>query len=257
MIDYHIHTTLSDGIDTHEDCLRMAAQYNMNEIGFSDHICLDFPNWSVSSGDFVFMKDKIQKLKNIKELPFKIRFGIEMDYLPGREEEIKLIIDNLKVDYVIGSVHFIKGWNFDTEPSNYDDKNIDLLYTDYFKLLQQSTLSGLFDIIGHADVIKKFAYYPSFKLTNLYKQAAKAFKKADVTIELNTSGLAKPCNEFYPSEEFLKICKKEKVPVTLGSDAHQAVDIARNFNKAKALLKTIGYKQIAVFENRKRSFIAI
>lgn len=257
MIDYHIHTTLSDGLDTHEDCLRMAAHYNMNEIGFSDHICLNYPNWSVRPDDFLFMKTKIQQLKNIKELPFKVRFGIEMDYLPGREEEIKLIIDSLGVDYVIGSVHFVNGWNFDTDPSNYDDKNIDLLYTDYFKLLQQSALSGLFDIIGHADVIKKFAYYPSFKLTKLYRSTVKAFKKADVVIELNTSGLDKPCNEFYPSEEFLKICRKEKIPVTLGSDAHQAIDIARNFNKAIALLKTIGYKQIAIFENRKRSFISI
>jgi len=257
MIDYHIHTSLSDGLDTHEDCLRMAAQYDMKEIGFSDHICINFPKWSVRSENFSFMKEKIRKLKNIKELPFKVKFGIEMDYFYGKESEVKLIIENLQVDYVIGSVHFIDGWNFDTDPTNYTNMNIDTLYLEYFALLKQSALSGLFDIIGHADVIKKFAYYPSFKLTNLYKETAKAFKKSDVAIELNTSGLHKPCNEFYPSEEFLKICKKENVPVTLGSDAHQAVDIAQNFSKAKALLKTIGYKKIAVFENRKRSFVSI
>ncbi|OFX86397.1 MAG: hypothetical protein A2W99_13475 [Bacteroidetes bacterium GWF2_33_16] len=257
MIDYHIHTLLSDGKDTHEACLRMAAQYNMNEIGFSDHICLTFPHWSVAESNFVPMKEEIRKIKNIQELPFKVKFGIEMDYLPNREEEIKNVIDKLKVDYVIGSVHFINGWNFDTDPSSYINKSIDSLYTDYFELLQRSTSSGLFDIIGHADVIKKFGYYPSFKLTDLYKQAAKSFRKANIVIELNTSGLAKPCNEFYPSEEFLKICKKEKVPVTLGSDAHQAVDIARNFTKAINLLKATGYKQIAVFENRNRSFVSI
>lgn len=257
MIDYHIHTTLSDGIDTHDDCLRMAAQYNMREIGFSDHICLNFPSWAVRADEFSLMRDTILKLKNNKELPFKVRFGIEMDYLEGKEDEIKQTIDNLQPDYVIGSVHFIDGWNFDTDPASYSQKNIDLLYKDYFDLLIKTAKSGLFDFIGHADVIKKFGYYPTFKLSNLYKEAAKAFKKADIAIELNTSGLAKPCNEFYPSEEFLKICKKENVPVTLGSDAHQATDIARNFSKANLMLKNLGYRQIAVFENRKRSFVTI
>lgn len=257
MVDYHIHTTLSDGIDSHDNCLRMAAQYNMSEIGFSDHICLNYPIWAVPSDKLFFMRDTILKLKNNKELPFKVRFGIEMDYLLGRENEIKQLIENLQPDYVIGSVHYIDGWNFDTDPAGYSQKNIDLLYKDYFDLLIRTAKYGLFDIIGHADVIKKFGYYPTFKLGNFYKEAAKAFKKADVTIELNTSGLYKPCNEFYPSEEFLKICRKENVPVTLGSDAHQAIDIARNFSKANLLLKNTGYKQIAVFENRKRSFITI
>jgi histidinol-phosphatase (PHP family) len=257
MIDYHIHTLFSDGKDSHEDCLRMAAQYNMTEIGFSDHICLNFPTWAVSADKFISMRDEINKIKNIEELPFKVKFGVEMDYLPGKEAETKVLTEKLKFDYVIGSVHFINGWNFDTDPSNYADKNIDALYNDYFDLLQHAALSGLFDIIGHADVIKKFGYYPSFKLTSLYKKTARAFRKANVTIELNTSGIAKPCNEFYPSEEFLKICRKEKVPVTLGSDAHHATDIGRSFGKAITQLKAAGYKQIAVFENRNRSFISI
>ncbi|HAN18637.1 MAG: hypothetical protein A2X13_13585 [Bacteroidetes bacterium GWC2_33_15] len=257
MTDYHIHTILSDGIDTHEACLRMASEYNVSEIGFSDHICLNYPEWAVREEDLTYMKEKVTKIKNTTDLPFKVKFGAEIDYLSDKKDEIQTIIQKLKLDYVIGSVHFINGWNFDTEPFNYETKNIDHLYNEYFRLIQEAAISGLFDIIGHADVIKKFNYKPSFKLDKLYKQTAKIFSKADIAIELNTSGLFKPCNEYYPSTEFLKMCFKEKVPVTLGSDAHQAVDIARNFKKAINLLKVTGYKQIAVFEKRKRTLIPI
>jgi len=257
MIDYHIHTILSDGIDTHESCLQIAAEYNVSEIGFSDHICLNYPDWAVKKDDFLFMREKVTKIKNTNALPFKVKFGVEMDYLPKMIDEIKLIIQQQKFDYVIGSVHFINGWNFDTEPLNYIDKNIYTLFINYYNLIQEAALSGLFDIIGHADLIKKFNHKPTFKLDKIYKQTAKIFKKADVTIEINTSGFYKPCKEFYPSKEFLTLCFKENIPVTFGSDAHQATDIVRNYDKAIQLLKTIGYKQIAVFEKRKRSFIPI
>lgn len=257
MIDYHIHTDFSDGKDTHEACLRIAAQYDMTEIGFSDHICLNYPHWAVKQENLLPMKEEIRKIKNIEGLPFKVKFGAEVDYLPGREKETRELLEKMKFDYVIGSVHFINGWNFDTDPSNYSDKNIDKLYLEYFELLRQAASSGLFDIIGHADVIKKFAYYPSFKLSKIYKETAKIFKKSDVVVELNTSGLTKPCKEYYPSDELLKLCRKEKVPVTLGSDAHCAIDISRDFNKAVIYLKSIGYKQIAAFENRRRLFIPL
>ena len=113
----------------------------------------------------------------------------------------------------------------------------------------------MFDIIGHIDLAKKFAYYPSYDLTNLYIETAQALKNADVVYELNTSGMDKDCKEFYPSDKFLTILYELNIPVTLGSDSHKVDHLTRYFNVAILKLKKIGYKKLSTFTNRRRDFI--
>ncbi|MDD2197175.1 MAG: hypothetical protein PHW91_08345 [Bacteroidales bacterium] len=120
-----------------------------------------------------------------------------------------------------------------------------------------SAKSKLFDIIGHCDLAKKFAYYPTFPLDVLYDETAQVFKRADVVVEINTSGRTKPCNEFYPSVPFLERLAYYKVPVTLGSDAHVEQNVGQFFDEAIAGIKALGYKEIARFTKRKREMVKI
>lgn len=253
MIDYHTHSQYSDGIHTYNDLIQSAIDKGIEEIGFSDHLCLHYPEWAVPEAKFNHLKQDIINIKN-KKTPLRVKFGLEVDYIEGSANEIKRYIERFPVDYIIGSVHYIKSWNFDTNPADYENVDIDWFYREYYRLIQETARSGLFDIIGHIDVPKKFGHYPSFDLQPFYEQTAKVFAESDVVIEINTGGLDKPCGEFYPGNDFLKQCYKYHVPVTLGSDAHSADEIARYFDQAVTLLKQIGYRQIAVFTNRKRSF---
>ncbi|MCB2196673.1 MAG: histidinol-phosphatase HisJ family protein [Bacteroidetes bacterium] len=253
MIDYHTHSEYSDGIHTYNDLIQSAIGKGIEEIGFSDHLCLHYPEWAVPEAKFDNLKQDIIALKNMKS-PLNIKFGLEVDYIEGKENEVKEYIEKFPVDYIIGSVHYINSWNFDTNPADYKNIDIDSFYRDYYRLIQKAARSELFDIMGHIDVPKKFGHYPSFKLEPFYKQTAKVFAESDVVIEINTGGLDKPCGEFYPGNDFLKECYLQNVPVTLGSDAHSANEVARYFDQAVTLLKQIGYKQIAVFTNRNRSF---
>lgn len=257
MIDYHIHTFLSDGKNSHQECLEYASSKGLKEIGFSDHVCLKFPEWSTKKAHFEKMKEIILEIKRRKDLPFKVKFGIEADYFRGQEKSIRKSISFFPVDYVIGSIHYIGDWNFDTNPKDYKNLNIDQFYKDYFKLLQESAVSGLFDILGHIDIPKKFGHYPSFDLNPLYLETASIFAQSDIVYELNTSGLDRACKEFYPSDQFIEACFKHNVAVTLGSDAHIAKNIGKYFLPATDKLKSVGYRKIAVFNNRKRSFVAL
>jgi len=257
MIDYHTHSLYSDGKNTYSELLNTAYEKKLSEIGFSDHLCLYYPDWSVKESQLSKLSDDVISLKNNSSIPVKVKFGFEVDYIEGREDEIKKMLDKFPLDYVIGSVHYIKSWNFDTIADDYDSVNIDKFYNDYFLLIQKAAKSKLFDIIGHADLAKKFAFYPSLNLDALYEETAKVFAASDVVVELNTSGRDKPCKEFYPSAGFLKQCFKHDVPVTLGSDSHHISHIARYFNDAIQLLKEIGYTQIVSFTQRKRNYVPI
>lgn len=254
--DYHMHTNFSDGRDTHEDMLASALVRGVSEIGFSDHISVKPINWSMELSAIPLMVETILQLKE-KSINFPIKLGAEVDYIVGKEKQIAELLKTIPLDYCIGSVHFIDDWNFDTDISPYDNININAFYKNYFSLVQRSAKSGLFDIMGHCDLAKKFAYHPSIHLDKLYEETAKVFSDYGVAFELNTSGKNKPCAEFYPSINFIEILHHYKVPVTLGSDAHVEQNIGQFFSEAASLLKLIGYKEVLGFSQRKRVSIKL
>lgn len=254
--DYHMHTNFSDGHHTHHEMVYAADSTGLAEIGFTDHISLKPVGWAMDLNKLPELVELMNHLQR-KSNSVAVRFGAEVDYIPGLVDQTKALIKSLPLDYVIGSVHFIDDWNFDTDINGYNGIDIDMFYRAYFRLIGEAAQTGMFDIIGHADLAKKFAVYPSFKLQKTYEQCAKIFKECDVVIELNTSGKNKPCAEFYPSTDFLEILHHYHVPITLGSDAHVEQNIGQYFNEAINLLKSLGYKEIIGFKQRNRIPIGI
>lgn len=257
MVDYHMHSVLSDGKNTYEEMVLSALAKGLDEIGFTDHVCLRPVNWAIRLEDIPVMTGQILDLKLKYEDQIRIRFGIEMDYFPGREEELSELIRRIPVDYVIGSVHFIGDWNFDTDQSFYGKWSNDKLYEKYFTLVQQAAASGLFDVIGHLDLIKKFRIYPETNQDKLFEDTIAIIKENHLVVELNTGGLDRECAEFFPEPKLLEMCFRQQVPVTLSSDAHRTEQVARHYESAVSLLKQIGYSEIIGFSKRNRRMIRI
>ncbi|HZL12176.1 MAG TPA: histidinol-phosphatase HisJ family protein [Prolixibacteraceae bacterium] len=257
MVDYHMHTVLSDGKNSHEEMIQEAIAIGLDEIGFSDHVCLKPVDWSMRLEDIPVMTNQILELKLKYDDQIKIRYGIEMDYFPGRENELKELIESIPVDYVIGSVHFIGDWNFDTDLSLYGKWTNDKLYEMYFGLIQQAAQSGLFDVIGHLDLIKKFRVYPESNQDKLYEDTIQIIKDNNLVVELNTGGMDRPCSEFFPGEKLMELCYRHHVPITLSSDAHRSVQIARYYESAIAQLSQIGFTEMVGFHNRIRQVVRL
>ncbi len=256
-VDYHMHTTLSVGKHTHLQMVRAASQQGLQEVGISDHVSLKPVGWAMPLESIPVMIASLERVKQEAGGLLSVRFGLEMDFIPGLELEIAHMIDRLKPDYVIGSVHFIGSWNFDSDTAPYPTANINSTYQRYFELVHDSARSGLFDIIGHCDLVKKFGYRPTTDLEALYTETARVLKEADVVVELNTSGLGKPCQEFYPGPSLLSKLAQYRVPITLGSDAHAAEHVGQYFIQAINELKALGYSEVVRFEGRGRETIRI
>lgn len=257
LIDYHLHTFLSDGIKKPEDYIEAAIKKNISEIGFSEHLNFKGRDWVMKIADLPTYIEIVDGLKKKAKIPLKL--GIEIDFVPEGEEKIRKIIENNPFDYIIGSVHLIGDWCFDCsdEILGYKNWDIDELYKVYFDLIQRTAKSKLFDIIAHPDIIKKFGFRPKNNIEGLLMETVEVFKKNEVCVEVNTSGLDKPCKEIYPSQEFLKMCFDKEIPIILGSDAHKPEEVGRYFGKAMKLVKDIGYTQIVQFTDRERKFVKI
>lgn len=254
--DYHMHTSYSDGRTVPEEYVAQAIATGMNEIGFSEHLNLfrELQNCNMDPARIPEYLAHIGNLKtNNNEIDIKV--GLEVDFFPGKEEELGSFLKPLPLDYVIGSVHYQGDKTVDGSREFYEDKDIEFLYEEYFGTVISAVSSGLFDIIGHCDLIRIFGYRPVSDPEPLYRKLAKAMKKFNVAFEVNTNGRNRPIADFYPDRRFLHIFREERIPVCVNSDAHMPARIGQYFDEAYELLRYIGFTEMAVFDKRERSMI--
>jgi histidinol-phosphatase (PHP family) len=259
--DYHMHTPLCrHAVGEPVDYARRAVEIGLDEIGFSDHSPMardDFDNWRMLDGQLDEYVAKVRLAQ--KTFPqLTIRLALEVDYLPGHEDWIRKLAGRHPWDYFIGSVHYVsESWDIDNPAKLSEWKKRDAfgVWQVYFERLAQAAESKLFDIIGHADLPKKFGIRPVQDCTPLYEKFLDAAAKANVAIELNTAGLRKDCKEIYPCRDLLQLAFTKHVPITFGSDAHAPEEVGLNFKEAIELARSVGYSETCRFQQRQRESV--
>jgi histidinol-phosphatase (PHP family) len=259
--DYHMHTPLCrHATGEPGEYARHALAAGFTEIGFSDHSPMprdDFDNWRMCARQLDEYVAKVRQAQ--KDFPdLTIRLGLEVDYLPGYEDWIRGLAARHPWDYFIGSVHYVSdSWAVDDPQKLSEWKNRDAfeVWSAYFERLTRAAETGFFEIIGHADLPKKFGHRPSEDCTPLYEQFLDAAQKNQCAIELNTAGLRKDCREIYPGREILQLAFQRSVPITFGSDAHAPGEVGMNFAEAIQLARAAGYRECCRFTRRKRQMV--
>jgi histidinol-phosphatase (PHP family) len=192
-----------------------------------------------------------------REFPqLTVRLALEVDYLPGHEDWIRELTARHPWDYLIGSVHYVSdSWDIDNPAKLSEWKKRDAyeVWELYFERLARAAASGLFDIIGHADLPKKFGIRPTQDCRPLYDLFLQAAAKAGCAMELNTAGLRKDCREIYPGRELLTMAFARQIPITFGSDAHAPGEVGMNFTEALALARSVGYTHGRRFAGRRHT----
>jgi histidinol-phosphatase (PHP family) len=218
----------------------------------------DFDNWRMNADKLDEYVSKIRKVQ--KDFPqLDIRLALEVDYLPGYEDWIRDLAARHPWDYLIGSVHYVfDSWAVDDPQklSEWQHRDAGEVWTVYFERLTRAAESGFFEIIGHADLPKKFGHRPPDDSAPLYRKFLEAAKKHNCAIELNTAGLRKDCREIYPSREILQQAFQTGVPITFGSDAHTPEEVGMNFTEAVQLAHDVGYQVSCRFIQRRKHVTA-
>ena len=253
-IDLHNHTYLCNHAEgTVNQYIEEAIKQKIDVFGFSDHAPMNFdPKYRMSFEQMPLYHQMIHDAKREYSKDIAIKFAYEVDYLPGFMDDRIL---NAKVDYLIGSVHFIGDWGFDNPEfiGRYEHQDIDLIWKEYFDTIEAMAKSGHFDIVGHLDLIKVFKFLPKQDIRLLAKNALLAIKKADMSVEINGAGLRKPIGETYPSKLLLEEVKSLDIPITFGSDAHAPEHVGLFTQETESLAKELGFTHAASYEQRERS----
>ena len=254
--DYHIHTTLcKHAVGGMEEYVERAIELGLREIGFADHMpVMPEPQFCMDWDDLPVYIDRVHAIQDRYSGRIDIRLGCEMDIAPGREDEIRSIIERYDFDYVIGSVHYLDGWPFDQEKHKgvFEKGDLGHIYDLFFETVIRAARTGLYDIAGHIDNIKRMGYVLSGDLTPYYTRTAAVLKEMNVAFELNTSGYDSAAAEAYPSPAFLRVLCEAGVPVTLGSDSHSPDQVGRHFSRAFSVLHDAGYDSVTFYKGRGR-----
>ncbi|SFV54921.1 Histidinol-phosphatase [hydrothermal vent metagenome] len=257
-VDLHNHTSrCNHATGTVDDYIKKAIDLGIDIYGFSEHAPMDFdPKYRIRFDEMAEYERDILDAKERYKKDIKILLGYEVDFLPNYMDNRVL---NANVDYLIGSVHFINKWGFDNPEfiREYQNRDIDKIWQDYFDAIEAMVNSGKFDIVGHLDLIKVFKFMPKKDIKLIAKNTLKAIKKSNMVLEINSAGLRKPITETYPSKDLLQKAYELNIPITFSSDAHSVEQVGFGYNEAIKMAKDIGYTKAYIFENRDRSIIEL
>jgi len=255
-IDLHNHTTrCNHATGTVDAYIKKAIALGIDIYGFSEHAPMDFDeNYRLGFEEMDAYTADILRAKETYKDEISILLGYEVDWLQGHMDERVL---TAKVDYLIGSVHFLDKWGFDNPEfiGEWKEKNTDEIWRAYFEATQAMANSGKFDIVGHFDLIKVFKFMPKQDIRILAKEALRAIKKSNMVLEINTAGLRKPIAEIYPSSTLLQEAYAFDIPITFSSDAHDVSHIGVGYETATAMAKAVGYTKAVTFQARERQLV--
>lgn len=245
-----------------EEYVQAALKAGLQEIGFSDHIPMYFrrpdPGYAMTETQLDEYVAEVARLG--KQYPgITILTALECDYDRRHEAGLVRILKYFPWDYTLGSIHFVGDWGFDDPRriEGYQQWNLAHLYREYFSLVQAAAKSGFFQVMSHTDLIKKLGFRSTEDLSDIYEETARVYRDAGVAAEVNTAGWRAPIGEIYPHPDFLERCHHYRVPVTLGSDAHQPEQVGYRLPDAVRLLRDIGYKEAASFRRRRMRLVPL
>lgn len=266
--DYHVHLrpdgegSLFEKYMTAQNVERYRAAADaggIRELGVSEHIyrfeqalkIWDHPLWQTWAIDDI---DEYAEFVSSTDL----KFGIEADYVHGRDDQIAELLGRHQWDYVLGSVHFLKRAALDMEQYDIwrERSDPDDVWHEYFETLAEAARTGLYDIMSHPDLVKMWGKdrpQPEGDLRRFYEPAVEAFAEVDVTVEISTAGLRKPTGEIYPAPGFVDMCVDAGLKFALSSDAHEPAHIGYGYDRAAELLAAHGITELAVFNGRQRT----
>ncbi|MEM8954522.1 MAG: histidinol-phosphatase [Verrucomicrobiota bacterium] len=186
---------------------------------------------------------------------FTVRLGMESDWFPGMEKWVEELHRRAEFHYIIGSVHYHTEEYF----ARFFDGDVHRFMEGYFGHIAESAECGLFDGLGHADLVKNVSpeHWDFERLEGSIDEALTRVAATGVAMELNTSGLNKAYPEVNPGPRILRMMFEKGIPVVLGSDAHTPDRVGADFEFGLDLIAAAGYERVHYFERREPVAIRI
>jgi histidinol-phosphatase (PHP family) len=266
-LDSHLHTDRSPDSDVPIDVYAaLAVERGIAELAITDHVDFDARD---PAYEYATFEDRERSVRDAAERwaprGVQIRFGAELTYNRSWEADLQAHLARHRYDFTIGSVH-------DWPDSPYIPSRVGTWATNrslgealapYLAEITAAAGSGLFDTIGHLDVVRRYLHgtftAPEiFGAVELFEPALRALVDSGTALEVNTSGYRHPAAEAYPGPPLVDRYRElGGRAVTAGSDAHRAPHFAWGLEAGYRVLAEAGFTTLTFRRGGDRSAVEL
>ena len=253
-LDSHLHTDQSPDSNVPIDAYAaLAVELGIAEIAITDHVDFDPRD---PAYQFASFEDRERVVRAAAALwaprGVQIRFGAELTYNTAWDADVRDHLRRHRYDFTIGSVHDWPGSPYVRPVDRFvAGRSLPEILGPYFEQVAAAARSGLFDSIGHFDVVKRYLW-PHVTPTDiagapeLLEPALRAIAESGAALEVNSSGLRHTVKETYPAPAVVQRFRElggERV--TAGSDGHRKEWIAWRLDASYAAAADAGFETLA------------
>ena len=250
-LDAHLHTDLSPDSDAPVDVYAaLALEQGIAELAITDHVDFDARD---PAYDYTSFEQRERTVRDAAERwaprGVLIRFGAELTYNRSWEADLRAHLVRHRYDFTIGSVHDwpdspyvptrVRTWGA--------GRGLGEALAPYLAEITAAAGSGLFDTIGHLDVVRRYLHHhftaaEIFGAVELFEPALRALVDSGTALEVNSSGYRRFDREAYPGPPLVARYRElGGQQVTAGSDSHGAHQFASGLEAGYRLLADAGF----------------
>ena len=173
-----------------------------------------------------------------------VRLGLEVDFIPEKNDDIQASLQGYPWDFLIGSVHQVDGEIFEREQELTREEG-EVLWVRYLQLLREAVQSGFFSLVSHPVRMRYRNPYLPPRLDEQYEQLAALATHKNVALEINGYDTLT-----YPDmvRHLAKACALHRTPISVGSDAHNPTQVARAHKQTLEILREVGIAQVRIWK---------
>lgn len=195
--------------------------------------------------------------------------GVEMGEALWDTETAAKMIGMCDFDVVLGSIHFVRYKGHETPYSLIDFSKIsesDVLgfAKQYFDELLLLSETQDYDILSHLTCPLRYlnGKYGYSLTPDMYESVIERILKTVISrgkaLEINTSCIGSPYDELMPNRAVLeRYYALGGRMVTVGSDSHVVESFGKGLEKARAVLKSVGFQNAYCYHRRKSCAYAL
>jgi histidinol-phosphatase (PHP family) len=181
-----------------------------------------------------------------QDTPLALRLGLEVDFIPGRNDDIQALLQGPAWDFLIGSVHEVDGLQFEWH-TGWQREEGEAYWLRYFALLRAAVGSGYFSLVSHPVRMRTTNPFLPPTLDQELASLAATATRHDVALEMNGHDTRR-----FPGlvARLARACALQKTPVSVGSDAHLPAEVAASHAQIEAILREAGIASVRTWRQR-------
>lgn len=219
-VNYHTHTyRCGHACGTEEEYVKSAIAGGMEILGFAEHCTyLLHPDAAtkpcMTKETLPAYAKAVLDAKEAYKQDIQVHLGIEAEYYPDTFKELRLLLRDHGVEYLLLGQHFLDSPTGQRTRNSIWDAAILEHYCDQ---VIEGMQTGAFTYVCHPDCILFLGDRKILK--EQLRRICKEAKSCQMPLEINLLGVHK--QKHYPCKEFFELLAEEGNTVIFGADAHQ------------------------------------